>query len=221
MAAIGLSRVADELGVLDGLDGPAIAAVIDAVLAERSRHDERRLELVWTGPEAVASTARDTRVIVRELFASAERSVLVAGFRFDHGAELLAPLAQAMRVRGVRADLFLHLPPGAPGASEEQLARAGAAAFRARNWPFGSPYPELYYDPRTLAPQGHISLHAKCVVVDERRTFISSANFTDHGHGKNVEVGVLIEDRRFAEELVGQWMGAVSAGYLRRCAPSE
>jgi phosphatidylserine/phosphatidylglycerophosphate/cardiolipin synthase-like enzyme len=59
------------------------------------------------------------------------------------------------------------------------------------------------------------SLHAKCVVVDGRWVFVTSANFTDRGQTRNVEVGVLLEDTRLAAVLeaqfvAGEWFTRVS-----------
>lgn len=72
---------------------------------------------------------------------------------------------------------------------------------------------DVYYDPRTAVPgPPWVSLHAKCVVVDERWSFVSSANFTDRGHTRNIELGVLIEDAAFAEQIVTHWRALVAAG---------
>ena len=49
-------------------------------------------------------------------------------------------------------------------------------------------------------------------LVDGRRALVGSANFTDRGHARNIEAGVLVEDARFAEELVRQFHDAVGAG---------
>lgn len=77
--------------------------------------------------------------------------------------------------------------------------------FLSSNWPFGAPYPEIYYDPRTVESGSTVNLHAKCVVVDESVTLIGSANFTQNAHRNNIEVGVLIEDAALAQQLVGHW----------------
>ncbi len=61
-------------------------------------------------------------------------------------------------------------------------------------------------------PRSHASLHAKCVAVDGTRALVGSANFTDRGHAWNIEAGVLVEDGRFAEELVRRFHDAVGAG---------
>jgi phosphatidylserine/phosphatidylglycerophosphate/cardiolipin synthase-like enzyme len=60
------------------------------------------------------------------------------------------------------------------------------------------------------------SLHAKCLVVDRRRALVGSANFTDRGQSRNVEVGAIVEDAAFAGELARQWLGLVDGGLLVR-----
>ena len=86
-------------------------------------------------------------------------------------------------------------------------------AFHANSWPFGEPRPRLFYDKRALTPgPPYCSLHAKCVVVDGPRAFVSSANFTQRGQERNIEVGVLIDDPTFAGFLAGQWLGLVESG---------
>src|SRR5690242_6053164 len=57
-------------------------------------------------------------------------------------------------------------------------------------------------DNRQLDPSKRASLHAKCVVVDEEQAFVSSANFTEAGQTKNIEVGVHLVSRQFAERVV-------------------
>ena len=178
---------------------------------------------MWTGPDVAASAARDTAVVVRELFARAERSVLVAGFSFDHGADIFKPLHRAMRDRGVEASIFLDLHR-APGTEPDVNAhvRREIDAFLVANWPFGAPIPRLYYDPRTVEPTSTASLHAKCIVVDDRRALVTSANFTSRGQERNVEVGVLVESEKFARELIHQWRNAAEAGvFLRPEAASD
>ncbi len=51
-----------------------------------------------------------------------------------------------------------------------------------------------------------------CVVVDGARAFDSSANFTQRGQERNIEVGVLIADPSFASYLAGQCLHADRCG---------
>ena len=69
---------------------------------------------------------------------------------------------------------------------------------------------------RTAEPTSTASLHAKCIVVDDRRALVTSANFTSRGQERNVEVGVLVESEKFARELVHQWRNAAEAGVFRQ-----
>lgn len=64
----------------------AFIAVLDVVRAER---EGRLPELVWTGPEVSAGTARDTAVVLRELFEGARKSVILAGYSPDHTSDTL------------------------------------------------------------------------------------------------------------------------------------
>lgn len=211
LQATGLGYLWPALQRYAVLDATALVLLLQAVEAERTQRPVPHLELVWTGPDPLASRARDTSVVVRELFESAQRSVLVAGYSFDHAAEILSPLHRAMRDRGVEASLFVDLSgyanPHVPG----DPAQAAADLFLARNWPFGDPRPTLYYDPKNADRATRISLHAKCVVVDEERTLITSANFTDRGQTRNVETGVLIDDSAFARIVAEHWRALVQA----------
>lgn len=212
LAAAGLAGVVPSLPTLAGLDRPALRTLLRAMIAERTRRPVPTIDLVWTGPEARVSRSRDTAVVVAELFASARKSVLVAGFAFDHPEEILRPLHAVMRDHGVETSLFVNLSAHAlPGLVD---ARAAADRFLQQSWPFGPPYPRLFYDPRTADPATRTSLHAKVVVVDERRTLVTSANFTSRGQTRNLELGALIEEPDFAREVVGQWRALVDAGAL-------
>lgn len=208
-------RASEILSVLAGLDTLACARVVRALLADRAARPAPHLDLVWTGPETRVATSRDTAVLVRELFAGARESVLIAGFAFDHGRDLFEALAEAMHAHGVTTEIYLDIreqaPPGVPIAEhvEHYVDR-----FLAENWPFGPPLPDLFYDPRTAQPGARASLHAKCIVVDLARTLITSANFTDRGQTRNIELGVLIEDPDFASRVAAQWRSLAESGVL-------
>ena len=209
----GLGPLWGHLGWTAALDGAAVEAVLCVALAERESRPPPSLELVWTGPEAKVSTARDTAVVVRELFARAQDTVLVTGFRVDGGKWIFEPLRDAMRDRGVDARVFLHLDDR-PGLSADQAAEAGVAEFLRTSWPEGGPVPAVFYDPRTVAPGSSINLHAKCVVVDGRYSLVGSANFTHNAHVRSIEVGVVIDDIHLATDLVRQWQGLIDAGLI-------
>jgi len=178
---------------------PAVMAVmLELVARERTRHSNLldSVELVTTGPEAPGVTTRDTAIVVRELFLMAQRSVLVAGYAVYKGRTVFKALAERMEQvpeLQVRMYLDVHRHRTDTSASSE-LVRRFAHDFKTNDWP-GSRLPEVYYDPRSLEmdPQRRASLHAKCVVIDQAIAFVSSANFTEAAHVRNVEVGLLIK----------------------------
>ena len=89
-------------------------------------------------------------------------------------------------------------------------------SFLEGNWLFGEPLPEIYFDPRTAVAQAKCSLHAKCIIVDETRTLVTSANFTDRGQTRNIEIGVTVDDPTLATRLVHQWRGLIESGLVTR-----
>ena len=215
LAGFGLHHQLDELvSVLGAQPAASCLTILDVALAEREGRPPAP-ELVWTGPEGSGSTARDTAVVLRSLFESARESVVLAGDSFDHAHEVLAPLHGVMRTHGVEARFFVDVPQIERGADPDAHLARHLGDFVKVNWPFGPPLPEVYYDRRALRPgPPWCSLHAKCVVVDARRAFVSSANFTQRGQERNLEVGVLLDSAPFAHHLAAQWLGLVSAGLV-------
>lgn len=194
----------------------ALAALLSAVLAERQAHPATQLDLVWTGGEGKLAYARSTGSVVRELFEAAQRHVLIAGYSFDHGASLLEPLYRTMHERGVSTELYLHIERAPRDANLDEYVQRAVATFFATNWPFGTPHPVIHIAPSTIDPSSYESLHAKCVVMDERVAVVGSANFTERGQERNVEVGARIDDAGFARALVGQFRAATNAGVFVR-----
>jgi phosphatidylserine/phosphatidylglycerophosphate/cardiolipin synthase-like enzyme len=223
LVSFGIRHQLDALATaLSGHSRLACLAVLDVTLAERSEHDSPAPELVWTGPEGHGSTARDTAIVLRELFESANDHVILGGYSFTHAQQVLAPLHRRMRDHGVRATFFVDIKqPNVRTDPPERHAESALAGFVAANWPFGSPYPAIYYDRRALVPPRPYSiLHAKCVVVDAQRAFVSSANFTMQGQELNIEVGVLLNDAPFAGHLARQWLSLIEAGLVFEYRPA-
>lgn len=91
-----------------------------------------------------------------------------------------------------------------------------AGRFFNHDWPW-TIRPRLCYDPRALAKDSSARavLHAKCIVVDDERAFVTSANLTEAAYYRNIECGVLVSDAVFATQLADQFRGLVNKKYLR------
>jgi uncharacterized protein YijF (DUF1287 family) len=216
LAAARLGHLWEDLQTLGILQPAPLSVLIHAVLCERAAQPTMRVDLVWTGLEAKTAYARPTATVLRELFEQAERHVLIAGYSFDHGTAIFEPLHAVMVQKGVSVDVFLHIQRARFQADLSKHIGHEVASFFAANWPFGTPHPVIYTAPRTIDPQLKESMHAKCVVVDERVAIVGSANFTDRGQSRNIEVGARIEDAGFAQALVGQFRAATHAGLFQK-----
>ncbi|MBC8121525.1 MAG: phospholipase [Gemmatimonadaceae bacterium] len=198
------ASVATELSRLAGQGmQPVHAAYLIRLLAAERRDAEKsreQVEIVWTGDDRPGVTSRDTAVVVRELFASARKSVLIASYALDRGdkaLELFGELASRFDSEpGLSVRLVINIQrPHQGNRSEAELVDTFGRLFREEIWP-GSRLPEVFYDPRALQKGGleRACQHAKCVVIDEEQVLVTSANFTEAAHHRNIEVGVLLSD---------------------------
>ena len=217
--AVGVTAAAELSSLLASGLGPQHAALLlDALAAElEPRGNSAVLELVTSGPD-IAGTTRDTGVVLRELFAEAERRVLVVGFAVHQGREIFAALADRMRQRAnlaVRLCLDIRRAPGDRTRSD-LLLRRFAGRFVRHEWP-GPRLPEVFYDPRSLAEDGALraSLHAKCVVADGARVFIGSANLTEAAQLRNIEIGVAVTGTLIADAVERHLEALIAGGHLR------
>lgn len=207
-----------------GVHSKHIAYTLRLLAAERGASQEvrDRFELVWTGQEVIGTESRDTRVVVRELFNSARTSVLISSFAIDKGEKartLFQVLADQMDNNSTfQVRMFLNVQrPHNSDEPDSNLLRKFTATFCNEIW-FGQRYPDVFYDPRSLALGTHTKacLHAKCVVVDEERVFITSANFTQAAHERNIEAGVLLADSQMARAVRTQFETLVAKKILCR-----
>lgn len=184
-----------------------------------------RPQLVWSDLDLRGS--RDTAIVAQELFREARRSVLVSTYNLGHrprdeappGHPVLRPLAERMAAQpGLRVRLFFNLPRKAwqADASAERLVEDFARWFLRDLWPW-PPRPELYFDPRSLADgEATACLHAKCIVVDDERALVTSANLTEAAQTRNIEAGVLLTDPSFAKSLRLQFEALINRKLVQR-----
>ncbi len=216
------AQAAADLQPFAPLSAPDLGRVLRLLAGERRRAAEARarVELVWSGPDTPGVASRDTAVVVRHLFQSARRSVLVASFAVYQGERIFRVLAQRLDAEPeLHARLVLNVAREAFDATpDDDLVRRFAAQFFAREWP-GTRRPEVFYDPRGLQPGGsgpRAVQHAKCVVVDDAEALVTSANFTEAAQERNIEAGVLVREPSFARSLREHFDALIANGTLRR-----
>jgi phosphatidylserine/phosphatidylglycerophosphate/cardiolipin synthase-like enzyme len=221
-----LDAVSAALADLEG-DGMAprhIARAVHLLVEEREAGQRLsdRVQLVWSPPDLDGIDARDTSVVVQELFRQARSSVLISTFALDEKKKaevLFGELSARMDADpGLLVRVFANIHRKHLDETPSfLLIREFAARIRDHIWP-GKRMPEVFYDPRSLETEAHkrAVLHAKAVVVDGRFTLLTSANFTEAAHERNIEAGVVLDDMRIAERVVRQFDHFVEARILRR-----
>lgn len=151
-----------------------------------------KVELVITAPNSFKLKALKTSVVIKELINGAQKSITLTGYSIsDYFCDLLDVLVEKSR-KGIYINLYVN----DFNSKKEQLDKL--EIYKGR---YMSIYDYNKGDDKMAA------LHAKIVVVDGRKTFISSSNLSYHGLEGNVEMGVVIDSVRKAsnvEELFKQ-----------------
>lgn len=223
-AALGLApdqRTTDLLADLRelealGITGGAAAAWLRTT-AQAARPTSHA-DLVWSGPEVAGLHARDTRRVYEELMGSAKRSLWASTFAFFDGPQAFAVLARRMAERPALCVTLLLNVQRRRGdtTAPDHLVRRFADRFWDAEWP-GATRPTVYYDARSLDPDGPAGvLHAKAVVADDESVFVTSANLTEAALDRNIELGLLLRDRPLALKVVGHFQGLIDRGLLAR-----
>ncbi|MCC6523753.1 MAG: hypothetical protein IT373_13940 [Polyangiaceae bacterium] len=145
-----------------------------------------------------------------DLVRGATRRILLITYAAYRLPGVLSALRDALD-RGVRLELLFETRADSDDRiSFDPVAAMGDLAARATiyRWPRERREPD---------EDGHRGLlHAKAVLVDDRRLLISSANFTEAAMLLNIELGVLLEGGELPPALARHFEGLVGAGVIRQ-----
>ncbi|PAW71373.1 MAG: hypothetical protein B9S30_00940 [Verrucomicrobiia bacterium Tous-C5FEB] len=168
------------------------------------------LDLVISGPEHQSIPTRDTAAVFRELIQGARQEIILASYAIYNGKELFLPLAERMgECADFKARLYLDIPRNRNDTTlADQLVAAYRQDFISKQWPSG-PLPKLFHHKPSLESDWKLraSMHAKVIVVDRERAFVSSANFTKAAQTKNIEFGVVIDSPGLASRIADYFEG--------------
>jgi phosphatidylserine/phosphatidylglycerophosphate/cardiolipin synthase-like enzyme len=142
----------------------------------------QRVEVVWSGPTSSAVPVRATAQVLTDLINDAKHELIL----MTYSAWPYQPLTEALTAaagRGVEVVAVVETLAGAGGAlagDEPAAAFVVVSGVQVWHWPIAK---------RT---EHSSKMHAKLAVADESVLFVSSANLTQSGIGKNIEAGLLI-----------------------------
>ncbi len=198
------------------------AVLLDAIVESRSnaKSMDELIELVASGPDLPGIMNRDTSVVVQQLFREAQQNVLIVGYSVYQGTQVFATLAEEMNKKpGLNVIMCLNVGrDGHDSTTEYEIRHRYMTQFKKKQWPEGFPLPKLYFDPRAIdpAPSKRASLHAKCIVADKRYAFVSSANFTERGQKRNIEIGVRVDSPHIAEGISNYILNLIDEQVLQK-----
>lgn len=221
-----IGSITEELKRLtqQGFTEKQIAYLLTVMAEERSQtqHQQDQVDLVWTGEPILGKQGRDTRVVVQNLFRMARQNLSIASYAVDTGdkaRELFAPLVEQMEaIPTLKVKMFLNIAQDYHNPRPEaKVLSEFAEKFRHHIW-HGRRLPEVYYDRRVLSQErsSRACLHAKCVIADDEHLLITSANFTEAAHLRNIEAGVLLRDPSAAQSMRLQFDSMIERGHLVR-----
>lgn len=152
-----------------------------------------KVEIVITAPNSFKLNARKTSAIIKELIFSAEKSITLTGYSIsDYAMELFDEIVNKSR-QGIYVNFYLNDFEN----KKEHLDKLLLYKSRYLN----------IYDYNKNTKDKMAALHAKVIVIDSYKTFISSSNLSYHGIEGNIEMGTVIESLKKAikvEELLNE-----------------
>jgi phosphatidylserine/phosphatidylglycerophosphate/cardiolipin synthase-like enzyme len=204
-------REMDRLGFA-GASAAAVVRTISDVTRRTTKPD-----IVWSGPEVPGLHARNTRQVFEELLGTAERSIWASTYAFFDGPRVFDILSRRMDARPeLQVTLLLNIErKRGDTTAADQLVRKFAERLWQTQWP-GSARPRVFFDPRSLDPDGPSGvLHAKAVVADDEAVLVTSANLTEAALDRNIELGLLVRDRALAASLARHFQLLIDRELLR------
>lgn len=172
----------------------ALALKASARVADHYAHAQQ-IELVWTGPSSGVPT-RQTGQVVQEVIRAAQKQLWIVSFTVRDIDELKSPFSEALSM-GVSLKFIMEDKSEKDGTSMKtktldalsEIGLANHPQLTCYIWP---PFMRQQKINRASQPYLTDSLHAKCLLADTHKLFITSANLTRTALNQNMELGVVL-----------------------------
>jgi len=187
-----------------------LAAAIRSIAAVRAAAEEREtVELVWTGPEVERSTFRRTDRAWIDLIDEAVHGIWLASYSTSPGEDVQDALDRAIH-RGVDVHILLETPEDSSG----RMTLDGIGRFRSSIRTASHFYRWPLDERRRSFPSGSPQMHAKCIVIDRKAMFVTSANLSGAALERNIEVGVVVKGGPNPAWLAGRFDQLLESGSI-------
>ena len=169
---------------------------------------QESVELVWSGPNTHHVPVRRSEQVYIQIIESAEETLFIGSYVWVNIPNIEAAIKSAI-TRGVDVRMLLESTDKDGATFFQDTVRrvakelVGATVYV---WPL---------DKRDCGAGGYPSMHAKCVVADGKRAFLTSANLTSAAMDKNIETGVLATGGNVPSALSGQFLNMITQGDIQ------
>ena len=173
-----------------------------------SERERESVELVWSGPDTHQVPVRRSEQVYVELIESAQETLFISSYVWINIPKIETAIADAIN-RGVDVRMLLESIDKDSGTffqeSVQRVAKEllGATVYV---WP---------RENRDTGAGGFPSMHAKSVVADSKRAFLTSANLTSAAMDKNIETGMLAVGGSIPSTLSSQFLNMITQGDIK------
>lgn len=168
---LSLNKLQNFFPAIENEDLEKILALLE-IQHEMNTSQEVQMEIVVTAPIAI-SNQRRTIGVLKESIENAKRIILITGYAVSEFASEIIKLLVMKSDEGVHVKFFID-----KNVNSHQFTAA-----------LSNPHFELYKYKNSNASS---SMHAKIIVIDDEKAFISSSNLSYNGLVNNFEVGVMV-----------------------------
>lgn len=205
-ARLAVSRVFSEWACVQAAGDEVAGLLLGASEARLRLERELRVELVWTGPTTRFVPTRRTEQVILDLIASAASDIFLVSFVAYNFPSVVTALDNAAK-RGVRIRLLIEASKDNGGTLDVDLVPQMRSSV---------PTSEIFTWKERGDPFLGGKVHAKAVVVDGVRAFLTSANLTGHALERNIEVGILIHGGSLPKNLTDHLQALIDVRILER-----
>ncbi len=195
----------------DNIKPSDIAIILRAFQKSKESTPESNLSLVWSGPNLMGVPIRMTSQVILEMIDKSEESLFISSFSFYKINVVFDALEKAI-ARGVKISLLLETPQSSHYKIKNDPMGVFSDAFKSKAsfyiWP---------YKNRVIPGDDQTgSLHAKFILQDDKRLFITSANLTQYAMDRNIELGIIIEDQAIISKFQDHLDALISSNVITR-----
>lgn len=143
-----------------------------------------KVEIVGTYPNNLDVDLRQTVSVVRQLILEAEESILITGYSISEFVNEIIELLINRSQQGVKVHFFIDKGVNSRVFLSRDIKKADFKIYQ-------------YKRKENLS-----SLHAKVIVADKKKAYVSSSNLSYNGIVNNIEIGTLISGEK-VKSIVG------------------